>query len=309
MAFNHMKIFNQLILWSVLTWPVAAQNAAPADRTTVNSAEAKPATDAKSPVKFPASGALPAKYTQDLPTQTWPSETDYYLFSSPGRSLAQISQIQKEMPAGKFTPPTNDWKYLPRTKKTLTEGGRFHLMAVGDSIINDTMRSGWTGKLQEAYPKAKITCTVYVRGGGNCGHYKEEGRVEKVIVADKPDLVYIGGISQRNIKSIREVIVRIRAALPDVEFLLTPGAFGTTDPRDEAALAAAPHSGTGFYGEALEMLANEQRCAYFDLTSPWREYIVSSQLHPHLFYRDIVHANEHGEQILSKILMAFWMPK
>ena len=261
-----------------------------------------------SPVKFPESGALPSKYHQDLPTENWPTEPDYSLFSSPGRSLEQITQIQKEMPAGEFSPPANDWKYLPKTHKTLTEGGNLHLMAVGDSIINDTMRSGWTGKLQEAYPKAKITSTVYVRGGGNCGHYKEEGRVEKVIVAAKPDLVYIGGISQRNIKSIRGVIVRIRAALPDVEFLLTPGAFGITDPRDEAALAAAPHSGTGFYGEALEMLAMEQRCAYFDLTSPWREYIVSSKMHPHLFYRDVVHANEYGEQILSKILMAFWMP-
>ena len=262
-----------------------------------------------SPVKFPESGALPSKYNQDLPTENWPTEPDYAIFSSPGRSLAQIAQIQKEMPAGEFTPPANDWKHLPKTQKTLTEGGSLHLMAVGDSIVNDTMRSGWIGKLQEAWPKAKITATGYVRGGGNCGHYQEEGRVEKVITAAKPDLVYIGGISQRNIKSIRGVIVRIRAALPDVEFLLTPGAFGTADPRDEAALAAAPYSGTGVYGEALEMLASEQRCAWFDLTSPWREYIVSSKVHPHLFYRDIVHANEYGEQILSKILMAFWMPK
>lgn len=304
-----MNISHLAILLSMVTLPVTAQNAAPAESTTVNSTEAKPAADAKSPVTFPASGALPAKYLEDLPTQTFHAEKDYYLFSSPGRSLAQISQIQKEMPAGEFTAPTNDWKHLPRTKKALENGGSFHLMAVGDSIINDTMRSGWMGKLQEAYPKAKITATVYVRGGGNCGHYKEEGRVEKVIVAAKPDLVYIGGISQKSIKSIREVIVRIRAALPDVEFLLTPGAFGTTDPRDEFALNAATHSGTGFYGEALEMLAHEQRCAYFDLTSPWRQYIVSSQVHPHLYYRDIVHANEYGEQVLSKILMAFWAPK
>ena len=39
---------------------------------------------------------------------------------------------------------------------------------------------------------------------------------------------------------------------------------------------------------------------------PWRDYILSSKVHPHLFYRDTVHANEPGEQILSKILMAFW---
>ena len=42
------------------------------------------------------------------------------------------------------------------------------------------------------------------------------------------------------------------------------------------------------------------------MTTPWAEYIRTSKLHPHLFYRDEVHANEHGEQILSKILMAFF---
>jgi len=37
------------------------------------------------------------------------------------------------------------------------------------------------------------------------------------------------------------------------------------------------------------------------------EYIRSAKIHPHLFYRDVVHANEYGEQVLAKILMAFWM--
>ncbi len=27
------------------------------------------------------------------------------------------------------------------------------------------------------------------------------------------------------------------------------------------------------------------------------------------FYRDVVHANEYGEQILARILMAFWVPE
>jgi len=42
------------------------------------------------------------------------------------------------------------------------------------------------------------------------------------------------------------------------------------------------------------------------MTTPWAEYIRSAQVHPHFFYRDVVHANEFGEQILSKIVMAFW---
>ena len=57
------------------------------------------------------------------------------------------------------------------------------------------------------------------------------------------------------------------------------------------------------------MLAAEQRCAYLDITSSWREYIVSSKGHLHLFYRDIVHTNEQGEQILETILMSCSMPK
>jgi hypothetical protein len=66
------------------------------------------------------------------------------------------------------------------------------VLAFGDSIVADTMRSGWLAKLGAAYPKAKIRGTVYVRGGGGCQHYKEEGRMAKNIVPRKPDLVFIG---------------------------------------------------------------------------------------------------------------------
>jgi hypothetical protein len=91
-----------------------------------------------------------------------------------------------------------------------------------------------------------------------------------------------------------------------VEILLATGTFGTADPRDAAALAKAPHSGTGAYGWALKQLADAEHCAYLDMTTPRAEFIRSAKVHPHLFYRDVVHANEYGEQILAKIMMAFW---
>lgn len=290
----------------LLSTPMGAQNAAPADRNAVNTSARPGDMTADSPVAFPKEGALPAKFPPDGREQSEPVEPDYYLFSSPCRSLGQIAAIQKEMPPGKFTPPTNDWRRLGRTRRILTEGGELRLMAVGDSIVNDTMRSAWVAKVQEAYPKAAIKATVYVRGGGGCQHYKEEGRVAKYILPRKPDLIYLGGISQRDLASIREVIRQVRAGLPEVEFLLATGTFGTADPRDAATLAKAPHSGTGAYGEALKALANEEGCAYLDMTTPWAEYIRSSGLHPHRFYRDVVHANEFGEQILGRIMLAFW---
>jgi hypothetical protein len=265
---------------------------------------------ADSPVTFPEKGALPARFPPDLRPETHDAgEKGYYLFASPPRSLKQVKAIQAAMPDGRFTPPPNTWRHLTRTRRPLVEGGPLHLMAVGDSIVNDTMRSGWIALLREAYPKAKIRATVYVRGGGGCQHYRENDRLKRNVIPRRPDLALIGGISQRNVADISEVIDQLRAARPDVEILLFTGAFGDADPRDPAALAKAHYSGTGPYGKKLQALADEKNCAFLNLTAPWAEYIRSSDLHPHRFYRDRIHANEFGEQILAKVLMSFWKPR
>jgi len=264
---------------------------------------------ADSPMTFPKQGALPAKYPPDVSGgKNEATEQGDFIFKTPQRSMGQIRMIRSEMPAGTFTAPVLDWTRLARTRRLLNEGGEFRLLALGDSIVNDMMRSGWVAELREAYPKAHVDGTLYVRGGGGCQYYRLEGRITKFVVPRKPDLVIIGGISQRSVEDIGEVIHQLRAGLPQVEVLLVSGAFGTTDPRDPEALAKAPHSGTGAYGHALAKLAGEERCAYLDLTGPWAQYIVSSKLHPHRFYRDVVQANEYGEQILAKVLIAAMAP-
>ena len=266
---------------------------------------------ADSPVTFPDKGALPAKFPPDQPSQHGETpEEGYYLFTTPERSLEQIAKIQAEMPKGSFSPPTPDWSPLPRTRRLLTEGGDLCLLAVGDSIVNDTMRSAWVAKFGEAYPKANIRAWVYVRGGGGCHHYREDDRVAKHVLPRKPDLVFIGGISQGGrIEDIRAVIRQLREGLPQVEILLATGTFGSVaDPRELEELAKAPYSGSGDYGTKLKELAAQERCAYLDMTTPWAEYIRSADVHPRRFYRDRVHANEYGEQILSKILLSFFRP-
>ena len=262
---------------------------------------------ADSPVTFPERGALPSQYPPDRSAnENQATEKGFYIFRTPERSLTQIEQIQAKMLKGTFAPPAPDWTYLQRTRRILTQGGELRLLAMGDSIVNDTMRSGWVARLQEAYSQANIKATVYVRGGGGCQHYRENERIAKNVIPRKPNLVFIGGISQKSIEDIQEVVHQLRAALPEVEILLATGTFGRTDPRDPEALAKAAHSGTGAYGQSLKKLAAEEGCAYLDMTTPWAEYICSAKVHPHLFYRDRVHANEFGEQILSKILMAFF---
>ena len=282
-----------------------AQDAAPADRNAINTSTRPGDMMADSPVTFPQQGALPAQYPPDVKDRAEPSEKDYYIFSTPCRSLAQIAAIQQDMPPGQFTKPPADWTHLRRTRRILAEGGELRLLALGDSIVNDTMRSGWVAQLQEAYPKAAIQATVFVRGGGGCQHYREEGRVEKYIVPRNPDLVYIGGISQKDIASIGEVIRQLRAGLPDVEILLATGTFGTADPRDPATLAKAPHSGTGAMVGAQVTRRRRTLCLSRHDCALGGIHPLG-EMHPHLFYRDVVHANEFGEQILAKIMMAFW---
>jgi hypothetical protein len=263
---------------------------------------------ADSPVVFPERGALPSKYGPDVSVERVAGmEEGYYLFATPCRSLEQIAKIRAEMPAGKFTPPAADWGPLVQTRRVLTRGGELRILALGDSIVNDTMRSAWVAKLSEAYPLADVTAWVYVRGGGGCRHYMEEDRIAKYVVPKRPDLVFIGGISQGGeIDNIRTVIRQLRSHLPEVEIVLATGAFGSqADPRVAEEVAQVGYSGGGEYGKGLKRLAKEEKCAYLDMTTPWAEYIRSAGVHPHLFYRDRVHANAQGEQILSKILMVF----
>ena len=134
---------------------------------------------ADSPVTFPQTGALPAIYPPDRPsTERETPEEGYYIFTTPERSLEQIATIQGAMPAGTFTPPPGDWGPLALARATLTGGGELHILALGDSIVNDTMRSGWVAKLQEAYPKASIRATVYVRGGGGIVWHSRDSRTK-----------------------------------------------------------------------------------------------------------------------------------
>ncbi len=285
---------------------LAGQETDPEDRNRVNTQAHPGDMMADSPVTFPERGALPSRFPPDLKTESTPTEAGYYLFSSPCRSLQQIARIQAAMPAGRLIQPKYNGRGLQRAQQRLTAGGDLRILALGDSIVNDTMRSGWVGLLQRAYPQASVQATVYVRGGGGCQHFKDEDRISKHVIPRKPDLVLIGGISQKSIGDTRAVIHQLREALPPVEILLFTGTFGTVDPRQAQALAAARHSGTGAYGARLSALAQEEHCAYLDMTGPWAEYIVSSGLHPHRFYRDVVHANAYGEQILAKIMMAFF---
>lgn len=257
---------------------------------------------------FPKEGALPDQFREQGGSfQTLPDGV--YVLSEPRRTLDQLTALDALMPGGTFPVPTNRWTHLPRTRQRLTQGGPLHIVNLGDSIVNDTARSGWLLRLRQQAPRADLRMTTVVRGGTGCWWYKESNRVDQLIVPLKPDLVFLGGLSQRgDIDAIREVIRQLRHALPDVECLLATAAFGRLDPLRPDTLSEEPSSGFSDFGPRLAALAEETHCGFVDVTRLWAAYIQQSGWATDDFKRDPVHANDRGEQILGRILAAWLQP-
>ena len=234
---------------------------------------------------------------------------DGYILRKNHRTLEQIDAVYSQMQPIRYVAPPDRWENLPRTKQLLAGGGALRVVMLGDSIINDTSRSAWDLVLQRRYPACRIEKVTSVRGSTGCWWYKEPTRVQKFVLDHKPDLVIIGGISQRDdIESIAEVIRQIRAdANPDI--LLTTGVFGRVNPNDDKQWQRisnpAHHSK---YRKALEELAQQTGAAFLDMELPWAEYIRESDKNLDWFKRDVVHANERGEQILGRILAQYLSP-
>ena len=235
---------------------------------------------------------------------------DGYIIRKNQRTLDQIQRIYSEMPPVRYTPPSDRWQHLPETKELLIEGERLRVVMLGDSIVNDTSRSCWNLLLEQQYPKCRIIKITSVRGSTGCWWYKEPDRLQKFVFDHDPNLVIIGGISQRgNISSIRNVIRQIRKA-SETDILLMTGAFGRVDPRDETQwqkISDPNHYSE--YRKNLEKLARETKSAFLDMEAAWGLYIRECGKDLEWFKRDPIHANERGEQILSHILAAYLSPK
>ncbi|NOX55798.1 MAG: SGNH/GDSL hydrolase family protein [Planctomycetes bacterium] len=230
-----------------------------------------------------------------------------YVSSSVSRTLEQVDAIYATMPPLRYQPPKGRWKHLPRTMHLLREGPALRIVMLGDSIINDTSRSQWHLLLERAYPKCRITKITSVRGSTGCWWYKQGARVQLYVLGQRPDLVIIGGISQRDdIESIREVVRQIRAG-SKAEILLMTGAFGRVDPRQPGWKAEIDPDGDD-YRARLKRLADELKVEFLDMRGAWGQYIRSCGKDLEWFKRDPIHANERGEQILGRILCRYFAP-
>ena len=238
-----------------------------------------------------------------------PAEDDAIVITRPERSLDQVEEIYRQIPPVVYTPPTDRWQFLPRTATALHVGNRgLRIVMLGDSIVNDNSRSGWETLLQARFPHCAITKITVVRGSTGSWWYKEAGRVRRYVIDNHPDLLIIGGISQKDdTESIRDVIRQARLGT-SCDVLLMTGAFGYTDPRDDKQWQSQFDLHGKDYRARLFQLSREMKTGFLDMFGAWGQYVRDSRKELVWFKRDAVHANERGEQILGHILATYLTP-
>ena len=239
-----------------------------------------------------------------------PDADGVYVLTQPERSMEQVDKAYAEIPPVRYEPPADRWQRLPHSASILAkDAGELRVVMLGDSIVNDTSRSRWDDVLQRQYPKVRITKITVVRGGTGCWWYKEPARVERYVLPHKPDLLVVGGISQRDdIDSIHDVVGQVRKALPDCDVLLMTGAFGPTDPRDDKQWRFDIDPKGTDYRAKLKRLSDDLHAGFLDMTAHWGRYVRDSGKELGWFKRDPIHANERGEQVLGHILAAHLAP-
>jgi lysophospholipase L1-like esterase len=224
--------------------------------------------------------------------------------------LVRIDNIYATMKPVQWTPPANRWKHLDQTKAKLASGPALTMVMLGDSIIGDTSGSQFELLLQRDYPLCRIKKILSVRGSTGCWWYQEENRVQDYVLRHEPDLLVIGGISQRDdIEAIRSVIHQCRAKLPALEVLLLSPTFGSSQSPLVTSWTPEPDLNAYPYRARLKQLAEEEKCGFFDMTGPWWEYIKTSGYAVDSFKRDVVHANDRGKQILGRLMQRFLAPE
>jgi len=229
---------------------------------------------------------------------------------SPYDGLGELERADKVYAGMKpvvYAPPATRWKNIERFMAKLKAGGEVRMVGLGDSIMGDTHGSKYWLLINRLYPQSKVVGILSNRSGTGCWFYEKDNNVEQYVFRHKPDLLMIGGISQRDdIDAIRSTIRQVRAK-SDCDILLITPVFGTFNEKRIKENPPEPIPGT--YRDNLRKLAEEEKCGFFDMTAPWMAYMTSSGMDSMWFMRDVVHANERGTQIIGRLMEAFFAPE
>jgi lysophospholipase L1-like esterase len=218
-------------------------------------------------------------------------------------ALERIDAIYAAMDRIVYRPPAGRFANIPRTMSKLRDGGELRMVLLGDSIMGNTSGSSFELLLMRDYPKCKIVKIASLRGSTGCTYYREDNRVEDYVLKHNPDLLVIGGISNRgDAEAVRSVVRQVRARKPDVEVLLLTPVFGAVRDEHIRTFTREIDTTTSNFRFNMQKVAAEEKCAFFDMTGPWWAYIQGSGKTYGWFMGDAVHANARGCQIIGRLL-------
>jgi lysophospholipase L1-like esterase len=218
-------------------------------------------------------------------------------------TLQKIDAIYTGMDPIKFTPPAGRFANIPKTMKKLREGGELRMVLLGDSIMGNTSGSSFELLLMRDHPKCKLIKIASLRSSTGCKYYQLENRVQDYVLKHKPDLLVIGGISNGgDAEAVRSVIKQVRAQQPGIEVLLLTPVFGAMRDEHIKTFTREIDTTTSNFRWNLQKVAAEEKCAFFDMTGPWWQYIQDSGKTYGWFMGDAVHANARGCQIIGRLL-------
>lgn len=225
-------------------------------------------------------------------------------------ALAEADAMWAAMPPMTWTPPQVRLTRLPRTMAKLRAGQTVQFVMLGDSIINDTSNGPFDLFIERLYPGANVQPQISVRGSTGCWYYQDPVQLKAYVLDYQPDLVWIGGISQKNdIDAIQSVIRQTRAALPQVEFMLSSNScaqFGDPKGNPEWSSVTDPHGDN--YRSRLYRLAQAENVEYMDMSSAWGWYMLHQDKPYATYMRDPIHANDAGRMVLSRAIEAYFRP-
>jgi hypothetical protein len=207
-----------------------------------------------------------------------------------------------------YTPPADRQNFMPNSMAKLASGQTLNVAMVGDSIMNDTYSSAFNA-MAERHTGGIINTHGFFSGGAGPTYWAQNNQIAG-IMATNPDLLMFGGISQQNdIPSLRSIIQQARAVNPAIEIVLVSPVAGSDDNpfTDPTLLSPADPAGTSYRSQLIQ-LAAEQDVQYWDLTTPWAQYIYNSGLGYGTFLRDGIHDSGFGEMLEAAMMESFFTP-
>jgi hypothetical protein len=235
---------------------------------------------------------------------------------------------------------TEQQQRLKHTISKLQSGQPVKIVLVGDSIVNDLANSGFDALLSKDFPESTISVITAVGGGTGMDQWNPQNdtypfissnsyrgalHFNNAVIEQEPDLIILGGIStpanNTGYTAFQSIINKIRANSvltrlgyqPDI--LIASGAFGSQHLNwyPSAKLNATGND----YRSNLLKIANHNNTGFLDLTGIWGSFLmannndstpsaIKSQESLAEYWRDTIHANSLGKQILGRGLGNLW---